>query len=120
MSWFRNLIGDVKHVAASVEKEAVTAVKNGDNAVNVKVAELEKDFVKKLGEGFEVAGKKVDELGNALNALGVHIESNGHFDAGGVGTATIKITSAITAAAPAVAPEPEQSTQVAAGSSAQP
>jgi len=95
MSWGRNFIGDVKHVAKMGEAAIANALKSANNEVNVKVAALETELTKVLGEAFEASGKKVDALGNALTALGLHIESSGHFNADGSGSGTIKITSAV-------------------------
>jgi hypothetical protein len=124
MSWGRNLIGDVKHVVSAVEGAVKKELGFADNKVNIAVASFETGIAKALGEVFEAAGKKVDEAGNALTALGLHIESSGHFGPDGSGSGTIKITSAVIPAAPievaAAAPAPAPSAAAAAAAAAAP
>lgn len=84
MSWSRNLIGDAEHVGKVIEQ----AVEHEYGAINKKVATLEAEAAKELAKGFKAAG-------NDLVKFGLHIESQGHFNDDGTGTATIKITSAV-------------------------
>jgi len=103
MSWGRNLFGDVKHIAAAAEAEAKKLAGYGDTFLNQMVATFESDLAKEVGRAFELGGQKLDDMGNALKALGLHIESSGHFSADGSGQMVLKVTSNVT---PAALPEP--------------
>jgi len=99
MSWNRNMIGDVKHVIAMIDDEGKKIIGRGESGVSTAMVALESGVAKVIGKSFESDGKKIDAAGNALTALGVHVESMGHFNFDGSGSCTIKISSTIGVAA---------------------
>jgi uncharacterized protein (UPF0264 family) len=94
MRWYRNAIGDIKHVIAKAEADAKTVEQLADSKVQKVIARAECDVLKAIGESFEKDGQ-------ALRALGVSIESSGHFDPSGQGNMTITVKSVVTPAAAA-------------------
>jgi hypothetical protein len=112
MSWGRNFIGGIKNVVVQAEIDAKRLLGYAENvgseaqkhalAAEHALAEAEKETVRRLGLAFEAGG-------SVLYELGAHIESNGHFNADGTGTAMIKITTAAQLKPAPEAPAPEAS-----------
>jgi len=103
MSWFRNAIGDIKHVVAKAEAEAKIIEQSTNSKLNKTVASFESKVLTAISEAFEMDGQKLDAEGRKLLALGVSVESRGHFSPDGQGDMTITIKSVMTPAAPEMA-----------------
>jgi hypothetical protein len=79
MSWYRNLIGKAENVAASIEKDIAKEA----SALHRAVAAGEKAVVTEISKLFT----------DVKSELGIHVESQGHFNPDGTGQATVKIVS---------------------------
>jgi hypothetical protein len=88
MSWFRNFIGRAEHVAVAVEGDIAHIAEDDWQKINRKVAAFEADITRTVDHLFY----KVPRMGK----LGVHVESQGHFNEDGTGKTTIVITSTAT------------------------
>ena len=99
MSWFTQIEGDVKTVAEKIVAEA--------ERVEGKIAKAVKAAEKSVVGEIE---KLIGEAGLDIKDVRVKVESNGHFNSDGTGSAVITINSTpapVAAPAPEVAPAPE-------------
>jgi hypothetical protein len=81
MSWFRKLIGEAEQVAKTAEE----AIKREGTMVNKAFASVEAGIAYDIKSAFSKSPLA------KTHSIGVHIDSQGHFDEYGQGNAVIKI-----------------------------